>query len=101
MRTCASVDFPDPFGPMSACTSPDATSRSTPRRISTPATDACRFSIRRVLNVGPSDGHHHVGAPAPDPVDRYGPGGRQGVGHAGREGERRAVLRALDLAVVD
>ena len=30
----ASVDLPEPFGPMRACTSPAPTVRSTPRRIS-------------------------------------------------------------------
>src|SRR2546430_10370086 len=32
--TWASVLFPEPFGPMMACTSPARTVRSTPRRIS-------------------------------------------------------------------
>src|SRR6266487_953075 len=36
--TCASVLLPEPFGPMSACTSPSRIVRSTPFRISLPAT---------------------------------------------------------------
>src|SRR6059036_3155632 len=44
-RTWASVLFPDPFGPMMACTSPARTVRSTPRRISLPSIPACRFLI--------------------------------------------------------
>src|SRR3989442_198536 len=43
--TCASVLFPDPFGPMMACTSPARTVRSTPRRISYPSIPAHRFLI--------------------------------------------------------
>ena len=41
--TDASVDLPEPLGPMMACTSPALTSRSMPRRISLPSTEACRF----------------------------------------------------------
>src|SRR4051794_9108850 len=49
-RVDASVDFPDPFGPMRACTSPAPTVRSTPFRIDgtsllVPATRTCRSSI--------------------------------------------------------
>src|SRR6266850_7568847 len=36
--TCASVLLPEPFGPMIACTSPSRIVRSTPLRISLPAT---------------------------------------------------------------
>src|SRR6266705_1124277 len=43
--TCASVLFPEPLGPMIACTSPSFTARSTPRRISRPSTLAWRFLI--------------------------------------------------------
>src|SRR4051794_9026180 len=40
-----SVDFPEPFGPMIACTSFRPTSRSTPLTISVPSSSAtCRFS---------------------------------------------------------
>ena len=48
----ASVDLPEPFGPMIACTSPELMVRSTPRRISlAPAsvsTETCRSRISRV-----------------------------------------------------
>src|SRR6266700_7341634 len=37
-RACASVLLPEPFGPMIACTSPSRIVRSTPFRISLPAT---------------------------------------------------------------
>src|SRR5436190_3728958 len=40
--TCASVLLPEPFGPMIACTSPSRIVRSTPFRISLPATAARR-----------------------------------------------------------
>src|SRR6476469_3029125 len=43
--TCASVLFPEPFGPIMACTSPAFTVRSMPFRISRPATFACRSLI--------------------------------------------------------
>ena len=41
--TEASVLFPEPFGPMMACTSPAFTSRSMPFNISFPATCARKF----------------------------------------------------------
>jgi hypothetical protein len=48
----ASVDLPEPFGPMIACVSPARTVRSTPRRISlVPCSDStltCRSRISRV-----------------------------------------------------
>src|SRR6185436_19295003 len=43
--TFASVDLPEPFGPMIACTSPLLTVRLMPFRISLPSTDACKFLI--------------------------------------------------------
>src|SRR5436309_3367352 len=47
-----SVDFPDPFGPMIACTWFDATSRSTPLTISVPSSSAtCRFSSLSVATL--------------------------------------------------
>src|ERR1041385_1460919 len=52
MSTCESVDLPLPFGPMSACTSPDETSRSTPCRISRPETPARKPRIVSVLMSG-------------------------------------------------
>ncbi len=40
--TCASVLFPEPFGPITACTSPAFTRSVMPFRISFPATEARR-----------------------------------------------------------
>src|SRR3954471_2853122 len=45
-----SVDFPEPLGPMSACSSPLSTLRSTPRRISRSSTRTCRLRISRSAN---------------------------------------------------
>src|SRR4051812_7646517 len=126
MSTCESVDLPEPFGPMSACTSPDRTSRSTPRRISCPATVACRFvifstligrlpPIREVASPqqpcavrttqpwgwGRSRGaHDHVGAVDADVVDRDRAGGGEALGRAVDEREGGTVARALDLTLV-
>src|SRR5690606_7722687 len=47
-RTCASVLLPEPFGPMMACTSPEPTSRSNPRRIWRPSTDTWRSLIESI-----------------------------------------------------
>src|SRR6266849_3726225 len=49
MSACESVDLPDPFGPMSAWTSPEFSSRSTPCRISFPATLTWRSPTFRTL----------------------------------------------------
>src|SRR6266571_4161315 len=51
--TWASVLFPEPFGPMMACTSPARTVRSTPRRISRPSTEAWRFFISSMACLRP------------------------------------------------
>src|SRR5229473_4551824 len=48
-RTFASVDLPEPFGPMMACTSPLLTVRLMPFRISLPSTDAYRLRISNKL----------------------------------------------------
>src|SRR5437879_1578090 len=109
---------------MSACTSPEPTSRSTPWRISCPATRTRSPSIFRVLmlmrlrppaldrpcdgapSCGPPDlrlarqNDLHVVAVDHDVVHPYRAGGRQGLRLAGQQRERRAVLRALDLALV-
>src|SRR5439155_6360231 len=42
MMTLARVDFPDPFGPMMAWTSPCGTTRSMPFRIALPSTSTRR-----------------------------------------------------------
>src|SRR6266851_5192481 len=47
--TCASVLFPEPFGPMMECTSPAFTFRSMPLRISWLSTLTCRFLISSKL----------------------------------------------------
>src|SRR3982074_52660 len=41
--TCDSVDLPEPFGPMMACTSPLFTVSESPWRISFSSTRTCRF----------------------------------------------------------
>src|SRR4051794_20590839 len=41
--TCDSVDLPEPFGPMIACTSPGLTVSDSPWRISRSSTRTCRF----------------------------------------------------------
>src|SRR3954471_2777773 len=46
----ASVDLPEPFGPISACSSPFETDRSTPLRISRSSTRRCRLRISRSAN---------------------------------------------------
>src|SRR3954467_14010707 len=46
----ASVDLPEPLGPMRACSSPLPTLRSTPRRISRSSTLTCRLRISRSAN---------------------------------------------------
>ena len=97
MSACESVDLPDPFGPISACTSPERTSRSTPRRISCPATLTCRSRIVRVAHGSTTF------TSSPSTTTSYD-GHRLRRGQrlrlAGLQRERRAVLRALDLALV-
>src|SRR3954470_3275371 len=59
----ASVDLPEPFGPINAWISPLLTERSTPRRISRSSVRTWRFLISRSAMVscfaraGPSGGH--------------------------------------------
>src|SRR5436853_1311380 len=45
MITLARVDLPEPLGPISACTFPFSTSRSSPLRIFLSSTSTCRFRI--------------------------------------------------------
>src|SRR5918995_1365562 len=99
MRTCASVDLPEPLGPMIAWTSPDRTVRSMPRRISLPATPARRPLISStwepfVSRIGQD--HHDLAVVDAHVVHGDRPGGRQGQGLAVGEGELAAVLPALD-----
>src|ERR1700681_1175314 len=54
--TCDSVDLPEPFGPMIACTSPRFTVSESPWRISRSSTRTCRFltssnGIHSILNL--------------------------------------------------
>src|SRR4029079_4445568 len=51
MITLASVDLPEPFGPIRAWTLPFSTSRSSPLRISFSSTFACRFLISSSANA--------------------------------------------------
>src|SRR3954451_1014648 len=96
MITWLRVDLPDPFGPITAWTSPDRTVRSMPFRISLPATPA----RRPVIFSSAIDGHLDLAVDDADAVHRHGGGGRQRLGLAGLEGEGAAVLPALDGLVV-
>src|SRR5919198_2554276 len=54
MIALASVDLPEPFGPIIAWTLPLSTERSSPLRISRPAAVTCRFRISRcAINLRP------------------------------------------------
>src|SRR4051794_21632486 len=73
----ASVDFPEPLGPMSACSSPLLTLRSTPRRISRSSTRTWRLRISRsAIWVSYAD--------------------RRGRGLGNEFGKRRVLQRAHD-----
>src|SRR5438105_6344475 len=50
MSVCDSVDLPEPFGPITACTSPFAMLSETPFRIWRPSTLACRSLISKSAN---------------------------------------------------
>src|SRR5215470_10792849 len=56
MRVLDSVLFPDPLGPMTACTSPRLRPSETPRRISRPSTATCRSLISKSANLLPLSG---------------------------------------------
>src|SRR5450756_556549 len=49
--TCASVDLPEPFGPMTACISPAFTLREMPFRISRSPIPACKSFISSMKPV--------------------------------------------------
>ena len=70
-RAAARVDFPDPLGPMRACSSPAPTTRSTPRSISAPPSvvATCRPSISKSGAAGTprSYGPTTSGTTADDP----------------------------------
>src|SRR3954447_23005210 len=95
----ASVDLPEPFGPMIACVSPEWTVRSTPRRISfvvcSAVTATCRSRISRMammcacsLSVAGVAGDRHVHEDVVT-VDGHGVDG-----HGPDRGERGRLARA-------
>src|ERR687897_1044653 len=110
MSTWASVDLPDPLGPMTACTSPERTVRSMPRRISLPDTPArspeisstwpTLVDVAALIVALLIDHHHDVTVVDADVVDGLGLGRRQARRLAGLERELAAVLPALDGLVV-
>src|SRR3954469_6082584 len=97
----ASVDFPEPLGPMSAWSSPFETDRSTPLRISRSSTRTCRLRISRSANgfsyaalLGNEFGKRGVLQRAHDREAHAGP---QKLGGAGMVGV--GLARADDPAV--
>src|SRR5262245_36146618 len=73
----ASVDLPEPLGPISAWSSPAPTARSTPLRISTPSTATCRSTTSNSGGT-PSSYYHYAGRGNTIPGDMAvgdGPGG--------------------------
>src|SRR3954454_2469594 len=97
----ASVDFPEPLGPISACSSPFETDRSTPLRISRSSTRTCRLLISRSANgfsyaalLGNEFGKRGVLQRAHDREAHAGP---QKLGGAGMVGV--GLARADDPAV--
>ena len=48
ITTFARVDLPEPFGPIIAWTSPGLIFKSTPFKISTSSTSACKFLISNI-----------------------------------------------------
>src|SRR5215467_15098164 len=61
--TCASVLFPEPFGPMIECTSPASKLRSIPFRISRLSTRTCKFLISSKLILRPLSRYPQVPSP--------------------------------------
>src|SRR4051812_20957354 len=104
MITCDRVDLPDPLGPITAWTSPERMTRSIPLRISLPSTPARRPSITSSDMAGTfgfgggRQADEHVAVGHVGLVDGDGPGGGEGVGLAGDQRERAAVLPALEVA---
>src|SRR5215212_8012371 len=120
IRTFASVDLPEPFGPIIACVSPWRTTRSIPLRIGLSSTDASRPRISSVagavatsarvppfvcivsLMAASSLWHldHHVVALDlhRERLDGLRRGERAGA--TGVQVERRPVLRALERLVL-
>src|SRR5438477_4413713 len=104
MSTWESVLLPDPFGPMTAWTSPLRTSRSTERRISLPGMAArSPLMLSTLLTFARSrsrQDHHHVLTLHAHLVDRHRLRGREGRRLARAQREGAAVLPALDLQVL-
>src|SRR2546421_8842970 len=102
MSTLASVDLPDPLGPISAWISPWRTVRSIPFRISLPSTLACRSWISSVAAswiVAASATVHLDQDVVVLHLHRVYPHGhrrREGPRLPRLEVERRPVLGALD-----
>src|SRR4029450_10152131 len=99
MSTWASVDLPEPLGPMTAWTSPDRTVRSMPRRISLPATPARRPVISSTwapllaLDTSLIGQHHHdLAVVDPHVEHRDRPGRRERQRLPRRPGERGAAF---------
>ena len=76
MSVCESVDLPDPFGPISVCTSPERTSRSTPRRICTAGARCTCRSARSSSGRLTAGNQLHVVAVDDDVVGRAPVGSR-------------------------
>src|SRR3954454_5857066 len=89
----ASVDLPEPLGPMSAWISPLLTSRSTPLRISRSSTRTCRLRISR------SAKGHLLG----NEVGKRGVlrRGNDGQAHGGPQQLGRAAVARVGLARAD
>src|SRR3546814_4588997 len=97
-----SVGLPEPVGPMMAWTSPERMVRSSPWRISRPATPARRPRISRTCwRVGSDiDGHLYLAVDAACLVHGDGLGGGQGMWLTVAQREGAAVLPALELALL-
>src|SRR3984885_1936953 len=114
MITLASVDLPDPLGPISACTLPFSTSRSRPLRISFSSTRTCRLrisssanfthSVSGVSKVWDSGGAGDRGlaaAAGPGELDQLGQrGAGQRLGHAALHARPQQLRRTGAVAVV-
>ena len=98
MITCDSVDLPEPFGPITAWTSPLRTVRSMPRRISRALHRARRPSIDELAHG--STTQHVVAVDRATSYTGTALVAGQRLRLAGLERERAAVLPALDLALV-
>src|SRR6476661_1336953 len=110
MMVFASVDLPEPLGPISACVSPLRTVRFSPRRISRSSMRTCRFWISRLMRLGspclPSRGLLPAyGRPSRIPARPFGsaPGCQQSqvVGQALGSDLSERIADPLDAFAVD